>query len=325
MFKFKELLTCFVMVTSFVQISAVHAQVPGPQHVLKQQANSYSVQVGEIRVTSLTNGTVPQDLHQLLKRTNPESIERLLARNFQSNPVEASINVFLMDMPGHRILVDTGSGQLFGPDSGGRLIESLGNQGIKPQDITEVLLTHAHSDHSGGLVNDDSRVFPNATIFIGKPDIDFFFNQKNQKKSGYAQEYFDIARLTLKPYLDAGKIKTFSGNEEVLPGITAVIHPGHTPGSAFYRLVSGDEEITFIGDIIHVSAIQFPNPQVTIAYDENQDQASLVRKNAFSQFAKNGELIAAPHLPFPGIGHIRKVANNSYDWVPVTYTNRKEK
>ncbi|WP_454765340.1 MBL fold metallo-hydrolase [Cupriavidus campinensis] len=314
-----------LLATAFFQLPNARAQAPVPQHVLQQQAGGYSVRVGDVKVTSLTDGTVPQNLHQLLRRAKPENIDRLLARNFQSNPVEASINAFLVTMPGHLALVDTGSGQLFGPGNGGRLVESLATQGITPQDITDVLLTHAHSDHAGGLVRDGQRIFPNATVYVGKPEVDFFFNQDNQKKTGYEQAYFDIARLTLTPYLDADKVKTFSGTQEILPGITATVYPGHTPGSAFYRLTNGGENITFVGDIIHVAAVQFPNPEVTIAYDEDQARAASVRKAEFASFARNRTLIAAPHLPFPGIGYVRAAGGNGYDWVPVTYTNREGK
>ena len=97
-------------------------------------------------------------------------------------------------------------------------------------------------------------------MYVGKPDIDFFFNDENQKNLG-DQNYFDVAHKTLKPYLDAGKVKTFSGTEQLLPGISGTVHPGHTPGSAFYTLESKGEKITFVGDIIHVAAVQFPTAQ----------------------------------------------------------------
>lgn len=313
-----------LLAAAFFPFPLAQAQpVSMPQHVLQQQAGGYGVQVGDVRVTSLTDGSVPQNLYELFRWTKPEHIDRLLARNFQSNPVEASINAFLVTLPGHLVLVDTGSGQLFGPGKGGRLMESLAAQGIGPQDITDILLTHAHSDHAGGLVRDGQRVFPDAVVYVGKPDIDFFFNEDNQKKTGYDQAYFDIARLTLTPYLKAGKVRTFSGTQEVLPGMTATVHPGHTPGSAFYRLTSQGESITFVGDIIHVAAVQFPDPDVTITYDEDQARAASVRKAGFASFARDHTLIAAPHLPFPGIGHVRATGGNGYDWVPVTYTNRE--
>lgn len=114
----------------------------------------------------------------------------------------------------------------------------------------------------------------------------------------------------------------FSGTAEILPGLTYTVHPGHTPGSAFYTLTSKGEKITFVGDIIHAGAVQFPQPGVTITYDEDQNKAASVREQAFADFVKNRDLIAAPHLPFPGIGYVTKGENGGYAWVPVTYTNR---
>lgn len=298
------------------------AQIPGPQHIALQQSGGYSIRVGDVRVTSLTDGSVPQNLYTLLRHTTRQNIDKLLARNFQANPVEASINAFLIEMPGHLILVDTGSGELFGPGKGGKLIDSMAALGFRPEQITDILITHAHSDHSGGLVKGGQRVFVNATVYVGKPDVDFFFDRANQARTGYDKSYFDIAQNTLKPYLDAGKLKTFSGTEQILPGISATVHPGHTPGAAFYTLISKGEHVVFIGDTIHVAAVQFPDPDVTIAYDQDEKRAAAVRKHAFAEFAAHGDLIAVPHLPFPGIGHVRADGKGGYDWVPVTYTNR---
>ena len=313
-----------LLIAALSQFPLAQAQeTPVPLHPVQQQASGYSMRVGDVRVTALSDGTVPVDLHKLLRGAKPQDIDTLLARSFQHNPVETSINVFLINLPGHQILVDTGAGQLFGPGTGGRLLESLAAQGLRPADVTDVLLTHAHSDHAGGLVKDGQRVFANATVYIGQPDIDFFFNEDNQKKTGYAQHYFDVARQMLKPYLDAGQVRTFSTTEEILPGITATLHPGHTPGSAFYRLNSAGESLDFVGDIIHAAAVQFPRPDVTIAYDQNQARAASVREAQFAAFARERTRVAAPHLPYPGVGHLRHSATGGYDWVPVTYTNRQ--
>jgi glyoxylase-like metal-dependent hydrolase (beta-lactamase superfamily II) len=298
------------------------AQGAGPQHAVSQKPGGYSIRVGDVRITSLTDGSVPQDLYALLRHTTRQNIDELLARNYQANPVEASINAFLVEMPRHVILVDTGSGELFGPGNGGKLIDSMAAMGFKPEQVTDVLLTHAHSDHAEGLIRGGQRVFVNATVYVGKPDVDFFFDRANQARTGYDPIHFDVAQSTLKPYLDAGKVRLFSGTEQILPGISATIHPGHTPGSAFYTLVSRGEQIIFIGDTIHVAAVQFPQPDVTIVYDLDDKSAAQVRKKAFSEFAAHGELIAAPHLPFPGIGHVRADGKGGYVWVPVAYANR---
>lgn len=316
--------TALAAATAIAGPPPASAQVaaPSPQHVTAQAADSYDIQIGDVRVTALSDGTVPQDLHTLLQRTTARHTDELLARNFQVNSVEASLNAFLVRLPGKFVLVDTGSGQLFGPGNGGKLLDALGRAGVQPSQITDVLITHAHDDHSGGLVKDGKRVFENAVVHIGKPDIDFFFDNANQVRTGYDKSYFEVAQQTLKPYLDAGKLSTFSGKQEVLPGITGEIHPGHTPGSAFYMLESKGERIVFVGDIVHVAAVQFPDPKVTIAYDEDENGAARVRAQTFASLAKSGDLIAVPHLPFPGFGHVRATSGGGYDWVPVTYTNR---
>jgi len=315
-------LSAIAVSLSFAVPPASAQSALSPRNVSAQLPDTYEIQVGDVRVVALSDGSVPQDLHQLLHRTTNAHTDALIARNFQSNPVEASLNAFLLRLPGRLVLVDTGSGQLFGPGNGGKLIGALARIGVRPDQITDVLITHAHDDHSGGLVHDGKRVFLNAVVHLGKPDVDFFFDNANQVRTGYDKSYFEVAQLTLKPYMDAGKLSTFDGKQEVVPGVFGEIHPGHTPGSAFYTLESKGERIIFVGDIVHVAAVQFPDPAVTIAYDADENGAARVRADTFARFAKSGDLIAVPHLSFPGFGHVRARSEGGYEWVPVTYSNR---
>jgi glyoxylase-like metal-dependent hydrolase (beta-lactamase superfamily II) len=131
----------------------------GPDH--------YSFTVGDVKITALSDGTVPQDLHVLLQNTTNEKTDALLARGFLSNPYEASINAFLFQDGNRLVLVDTGSGEFFGPGFGGKLLSSLASVGVSPAQITDILLTHAHDDHMGGLVHGGKLTFPNATVHMG--------------------------------------------------------------------------------------------------------------------------------------------------------------
>lgn len=154
----------------------------------------------------------------------------------------------------------------------------LREAGFGPSDVTDILLTHIHTDHSGGLMRDDQRVFQNATIHVGKPDVTFFLNRSNAANAHYDIKYFDEAIRTVKPYLDAGKVNAFDRTTTILPNLVASLHPDHTPGSAFFTLTSGNETIQFVGDIIHVAAIQFPDPSVAIVYDVNPTAAVANRR-----------------------------------------------
>jgi glyoxylase-like metal-dependent hydrolase (beta-lactamase superfamily II) len=312
-----------VAILSIYGTSPTFAQATGPTpHIAEQGADFYRFRVGAVTITALSDGTVPLDLHAMLRNTTQAKTDALLDASFLRNPIETSINAFLVAFPDRLVLVDTGSGELFGPGNGGKLLASLAAAGYRPEQITDILITHVHTDHSGGLVQGGRIAFPNATIHVGKPDVDFFLNPANAAKSGYDRKYFDEAIKTLKPEVDAGKVAAFSSTTEVVPGITATLHPGHTPGSAFYTLTSQGERITFVGDIIHVASVQFPDPSVTIVYDVNPKAAEATREQTFSQFASNRELLAAPHLPFPGVGHIRRMGK-SYQWLPVEYANRQ--
>lgn len=306
----------------FVQPSTAQTAPASKAAAYAQAADSYSFPLGNLTITSLSDGTVPQDLYQLLIGASHSHIDDLLGKGFLANPVEASINAFLIQDGKRTILVDAGSGELFGPGYGGKLYDSLSSVGVKPEEVTDVLVTHIHTDHTGGLVRNGKPVFANAAIHVGAPDLAFFLDPDNARKTGYADKYFDEAIKTIGVYDKLGKVKTFGDGDTILPGIRASIHPGHTPGSAFFTVESKDQSIVFIGDIVHVAAVQFPEPAIAIAYDLKPEDAVSVRKKAFSDFAGDRQLIAAPHLQFPGVGHVRSEGNDTFSWHPMEYRNR---
>jgi glyoxylase-like metal-dependent hydrolase (beta-lactamase superfamily II) len=281
----------------------------------------YRFSIGDVQVTALSDGSVPLDLHALLRGASQAEVDAMLARSFLTNPMEVSINAFLLEFDGRRVLVDTGAGDLFGPGNGGRLPEALALAGVSPDQITDILISHIHADHSGGLVRGGKIMFPNATVHVGRPDLEFFLDKANAKRTGYEIHHFDQGTAMLKPYVDAGKVRAFDRSGEILPGITAELRPGHTPGTAFFTLSNRGSNLVFIGDTIHAAPVQFPRPDVTITFDQNQPKARAVRERAFSEFASARTLVAAPHLPFPGVGHIARDSTN-YRWVPIEYANR---
>jgi glyoxylase-like metal-dependent hydrolase (beta-lactamase superfamily II) len=288
-----------------------------------QTPGVYRYRLGDFQITALSDGTVPQDLHALLTNTKPAVVDALLKRSFLANPVEASINAFLIDTGSKLVLVDTGSGALFGPGYGGKLLGSLKAAGYAPEAINDILITHIHTDHSGGLVSNGNLVFPNATVHVGKPDVDFFLNPANiHGVNGYDKKYFEEALATIGPYVKAGKVRTFSGETQILPGIKAIPTPGHTPGHSFYLLESKGESMAFIGDIVHVASVQFPQPSITIVYDVDPQLAATQREKRFALAAANRMLVAGAHLPFPGIGHIRAENDGGYMFVPIEYRDR---
>lgn len=312
-------------VAAIVLVIATSCIFPGnalDKSAKTQVPGVYPFKLGNFTITALSDGTLPQDLHKLLSNTNPAETDRLLQKSFLANPVEASINAFLIDTGDRQVLVDTGAGSFFGPKLGGKLQASLKAAGYAPSEIDTILLTHIHTDHSGGLVEAGQLVFPAATIYVGKPDVDFWFDRANAKRSNVAEKYFDEAAKTVKPYFDAGKLRSFSGVTAILPGITAYPTPGHTPGHSCYVVESRGESIEFWGDIVHFASVQFPKPEIAVAYDVDANAAAAQRKKQFARAEASRLLVAGAHLPFPGVGHLR-VADQGYAWVPVDYRWRE--
>lgn len=310
---FKKLLILTLFSGSIVPASAQHT----PKTLV--QAGYYQMQIGDIGIVALSDGTISQDFNQLLTNTKPGEVKKLTDLNFQEPIVEASVNAYLFEVDGKLILVDAGTSDLYGP-SLGHLPASFAKAGYKPEDVDAILITHIHTDHTGGLMDGDRRVFPNATVYVSQKEYDFWLTPDNYTNaSKELKPYFEQAVLKMSPYVKAGKVKTFSYGKEIFPGVLPVASPGHTPGHSFYQVSSKGETIMFWGDIMHSAAVQFSDPDVTIVYDVDPKTAASARKKAFSEAAKGKFWIAADHLSFPGIGHIRQ-NGKGYSWFPVNYT-----
>jgi glyoxylase-like metal-dependent hydrolase (beta-lactamase superfamily II) len=296
---------------------ATHAAAP---MVGTQAPGYYRMVVGAAEVTAVSDGTVMTPFDKLLTNTTPERVNALLARSHLTPNVETSINAFLVNTGTHLVLVDTGAGTSFGPGVAGKLQASIRAAGYRAEDVDAVLITHIHGDHSNGLAQDGKMLFPNATVYVNRHDTDFWLNPANKAKVAPDQRNsFGEAPPQFAPYQAAGKLKTFDGETELVPGIRALPATGHTPGHTVYALKSGGQELRFWGDMLHVKDVQFAAPEVTIRFDVDSPAAERQREAAFADAAARGYLVACAHTPFPGIGYVRK-DGKAYDWLPVPYT-----
>jgi len=130
--------------------------------------------------------------------------------------------------------------------------------------------------------------------------------------------FFQGAMASLNPYVEAGKFKGMKGGTELAPGIRAVPAHGHTPGHNIYVVESKGQKLVLWGDLMHVAAVQFAQPQITISFDVDSRPAAAERKKAYADAAKGRYLVGSAHLPFPGLGHVR-AEGKGYAWVPVDY------
>jgi glyoxylase-like metal-dependent hydrolase (beta-lactamase superfamily II) len=218
------------------------------------------------------------------------------------------INCYLVRGGGRTILIDAGAGGV--KQWGGRLTANLPRAGVQPSEIDAILLTHAHPDHVGGLVDSSGKtVFPNAELVVHHREVAFWQDDGNLSRAPErARGNFLVARQAFDRYRD--RLRTFEA-EEVLPGITAVPLPGHTSGHTGYRLESGSQNLLVWGDIVHFPQIQIPRPDVSIAFDQDASLAADTRSKLLDLVASDRLLIAGMHLSDLGFAHIKRT-DNSY-------------
>ncbi len=166
---------------------------------------------------------------------------------------------------------------------------------------------------------DGKVAFPNATVHADQRDADFWLSPAQLEKAPDAMKgFFQGATASLNPYLGAAKLKGFNGSTTLYPGIRAVAAAGHTPGHTIYAVESRGQKLVILGDLMHIAAVQFVEPAVTIAFDSDSAAAAAERAKAYADAAQGRYLVAGSHLSFPGIGHIR-ADGKGYAWVPVDY------
>lgn len=301
---------CHLLAAALLGLGAVGAVAPAhaAAPMLKtQDTGYYRFMLGDFEITALSDGTIALPVDKVL-HTQPERVQAALKDQHISLPAETSVNAFLINTGSKLVLVDAGAGTLWG-SAAGKLLASLKAAGYTPEQVDEVYITHLHTDHIGGVAANGAPVYPNAIVRADQREVDFWLNKLQ----------FQGAVASMEPLLKALRFKAFSGDTDLVPGVRAVATYGHTEGHTIYLVESRGQKLYLIGDLIHVGAVQFPDPTVTIDSDTDRKLAREQRLSTFSRAAQEGAMIGAAHLSFPGVGYL-KPAGQGYQWIPVNYS-----
>lgn len=299
-------------------LSSAEARAP---RAASQVGYWYRFPVGKFQATVVSDGPLPLGKPADTMKGVPEpELAKALSENFlPTDSVVLEQNILVLNTGNRLVMFDSGMGfsKAFGPTTG-RLLRTLREAGIRPADIDDVICTHAHVDHIGGLADARGRrLFPNATIHLAESDYKFWTDaaKVDDKVLG---PFIKHARANLLPYRD--RLKFVVDGKEVLPGIQAMAAPGHTIGHTIFLIESDGKKLAFTGDITHHQILLTEKPRTEFAYDSDPKQAVATRLRVFDMLVKDRIPMLAYHFPWPGYGYLGKTGTDSYRYFAAPMT-----
>jgi len=316
-FKMNQMIRNTQQETNMNQHIASHPGKPQPEELVPSR---YAVRVGDIDVLVVSDGVLPLPTAMLAHNADPAVRAAWLDDMFlPPDAFDWALNAVVVRSGGKTILIDAGLGS--DPDlhlpRAGQLIKRLEAAGIDLASVTDVVLTHMHMDHIGGLLVDGvkDRLRADLRIHVSAAEVKFW-EAPDFSHVSMPPGFPDALRSSAKRFVNEyrGQLRTFEEECEVAPGVVVHRTGGHTPGHSVVRLASGGDRLTFAGDLVF--QVGFEHPDWYNGFEHDPEEAARVRISLLRELAANSELLVATHLPFPSVGHVA-VAGEGFRWVPV--------
>ncbi|MFL6809526.1 MAG: MBL fold metallo-hydrolase [Bradyrhizobium canariense] len=289
----------------------------GPEELVPSR---YALKIGEIDVLVVSDGVLPLPTKMLAHNADPAVRATWLHDMFlPQDAFDWALNAVMVRSGGQTILIDAGLGSdpNLNLPRAGQLIRRLAAAGIDLSAVTDLVLTHLHMDHIGGLLVDGvkEQLRKDLRIHVAAAEVKFW-EKPDFSRTAMPEGFPDALRSTAKQFLKeyGPQLRLFDDEQEIAPGVIARRTGGHTPGHSVVRMASGDDALTFAGDAVF--AVGFEQPDWFNGFEHDPEEAARVRIRLLRQLAETGEMLVATHLPFPSVGRVA-ADGDAFRWVPV--------
>lgn len=262
------------------------------------------INLGRTKITTVSDGSITLPA-SLTFDTMPKNELDLIINEFSlsKDQLVRECNVTLVETEDRKILFDVGAGLYF-LDGMGVILDSLDEQGLAPEDITDVIFTHAHPDHIWGVLDDfDDLLFPEAMYHIGRVEWDYWWNPETVNEVDESRVQTAVGAKTRFEALQ-DQIEFFDDGEEPIPGVLALMTPGHTPGHMSFEIANGSQSALIVGDALNNHHVAFKRPNWLSGLDQDPEMAALTRQKLLNRSSSEDMLLIGFHLPEGGIGRV---------------------
>lgn len=267
------------------------------------------VSLGEFDLFSVSDGNLVLPAQFFFDGLPQDELAVILKRyNVSQDQLEPPCNVTVLRSDTRVVLFDAGAGPGFMPTAG-LLLDSLDAIGITPEDVTDVVFTHAHPDHIWGVLDDfDDLVFAEATYWIGETEWTYWRDPQTVNTIGEARAAFAVGAQRRLDAIEP-QIQMISPGQEVLPGVLAISSFGHTPGHLSFEVRQGNQGVLIGGDAIGNHHVAFARPDWPSGADQDADQAAQTRARLLDMLAADDTALLGFHLPQGGLGRVERDAD----------------